>query len=187
MTATSSSSSSPMLQALIGDEFTVFSECEAAVHAAAKADSIPLVIYSKRPAGPNFKRVIWRCRTAYRPAHLDTDDPKRRKSSTKSTGCRFRIASRLRNNGIWIVESVNSVGCQQHNHPTLPLAAYSRYRQHAARSFCSDIIEMAESGITPTDITAKLRSNGDPEAQNITRKDIANIIAKHRRQQFTGL
>lgn len=149
------------MEALIGTEFASFSAAEAAVHEAAKAQSVSLAIFSKKPSAVDCRRVIWRCSKGklYRPSasNDDTHKTKKRKSSTISTDCKFRIAAKLQEGGNWVIERVDAEGAQQHNHEIdLPLAAHAKYRRQALESFRDDVITMFESGITPTDVLSKL-------------------------------
>jgi MULE transposase domain len=182
------------MEALVGTEFASIAAAEAAVHEAAKAQSVSLAIFSKKPSAANCRRIIWRCSKGkpYRASSVneDTHKDKKRKTSTKSTDCKFRIAAKLQideNTTNWVIEWVDVEGSQQHNHEIdLPLAAHSKYRHQALQAFEADIIEMIESGITPSNVLSKLRCSDNPEAMNIARKDIVNLIAKHRQQQLAG-
>jgi hypothetical protein len=180
-----------MMDALIGTKFASIAAAEAAVHEAAKAQSVSLAIFSKKPTAANCRRVIWRCSKGkpYRAsaASIDTHETKKRKSSTISTDCKFRIAAKLQEVN-WVIEWVEAEGSQEHNHEIdLPLAAHSKYRRLALQSCRDDVITMFESGITPTDVLSKLRCSDNLEAREITRQDIVNLISKHRQQQLRGL
>jgi hypothetical protein len=175
------------MEALVGTEFASIATAEAAVHEAAKSQSISLAIFSKKPSAANCRRIIWRCSKGklYRASNVieDTHKTKKRKTSTKSTDCKFCIAVKLQideNTTNWVIKWVDVEGLQQHNHEiNLLLAAHSKYRHQALRDVEGDVIEMIESGITPSNVLSKLRCSRNPDAMNIARKDIVNLIAKH--------
>jgi hypothetical protein len=87
------------MDALIGTEFASFDAAEAAVHEAAKSQSVSLAIFSKKPSAINCRRVIWRCSKGklYRPLALndETHKTKKRKLLTILTDCKFHIAAKL--------------------------------------------------------------------------------------------
>lgn len=179
---------SPALQAIIGRAFNSFNECEAAVCDAAKTDAVRLVVHSKKPSSTP-RRVIWRCCKGTKYTKNDTSSThpsKQRKASTQSTDCKFKVAAKKQEDGNWVPEWPETAESRQHNHNTLEIAAYAHFRGQALEKHHADVLEMAAAGFSPKDILTKIRNGGETNAQDITIKDITNLLSKAKNKELNG-
>lgn len=127
---------SPALQAIVGQSYGSFDECEAAIRSVAKSDAVRLVLHLKKPSDAP-RRVIWRCCKGLRYSKADygTHELKKRKSSTQSTGCLFKIAVKKQGDENWVPEWPETAELRQHNYDTLEIAAYVHFRGEAVEKY----------------------------------------------------
>ena len=97
---------------IYGVEYLSFEAAHEAIDDIAKHAGFSLVIKDKKPNAINPKRVTLRCakgRPSISYANEAIHESKRRKTSSQMSNCRYQLAVRLSNKGLWGLEVVKTL------------------------------------------------------------------------------
>ena len=168
--------------------FASFSEADTTVKNHALNNGYTLVVRNRYPAGNNATRYNYKCgkgRAFASQSTLGNSNSKRRKTSSQMTNCPFSMNIKRQPNGLW----VSSVQKQDHNHDAMAAESFGYIRSQVLSQRRADAVTMWNSGIRPRDIVTSLANPQLPHVtpiQNVTRKDIINLLAKHRQEELAG-
>lgn len=117
-------------------------------------------------------------------ADPNTHESKRRKTSSQLTNCPFKFKIKplqADDEGQWQVELFEGPSAT-HNHGWIEPVSFAATRTQSLRSLGAEVVELANSGVRPAQILAKIHAKD----LGVIRKDVHNLIQRHRQGELKG-
>lgn len=172
--------------------FASLAEAEKSAKDHALANGYSLVLRDKYPRQGDALRYTYRCgkgRLVASQASAAVHESKRRKTSSQMTACLFSMSIKRQFDERWAILPAKAVQGSGHNHPAVAPTSFGYIRSQTLEPRRADIVTMWNSGIRPRDIVTSLanpQAGQGPPIKGISRKDVINLLAKHRLAELAG-
>ena len=169
-------------------EFETLNDCLKHCKEHATANGYSFAVRNYYPNKKSCVRVELRCGKGrdYEPDDRfdETEKTKKRRGRTQMTSCPVRVACRIVDGKWKIGFKKQGHQEQQHNHQAGDVSVFAETRRQRIEPYKQEIIDLWNSGISPSQILTKLRQK--PELQCLQRWDVTNLLSKHTREELAG-